>query len=178
MKTILYISDFLIPFIIFFIVGYGLLNKKNIYDDFIKGAKDGMKTVVSITPTMIGLMIGVGTLRTSGLLEFLSDVIGKYSEKIGVPAAIIPSMIVRMFSSSAATGLVLDIYKQYGTDSLAGLIASIMMGSTETIFYTVSVYFAAAKVTKTGWTIKGALIATFAGALASIIIGKKMYYGE
>ncbi len=176
MKAILYISDFLIPLIIFLIVGYGMLNKKNIYDDFVKGAKDGMKTVISIAPTMIGLMIGVGTLRTSGFLDFLSESIGKYSERIGVPSAIIPAMIVRMFSSSAASGLVLDIYKEYGTDSLAGLIASIMMGSTETIFYTMSVYFAAAKVTKTRWTVKGALIATIAGAVASIIIGRKMYY--
>ena len=78
--------------------------------------------------------------------------------------------IVRMFSSSAATGLLLDIYQTYGTDSFAGLLASICMSSTETIFYTMSVYFMAAKVTKTRWTLPGALAATLAGVIASFLL--------
>lgn len=92
--------------------------------------------------------------------------------KIGLPPAVVPAMIVRMFSSSAATGLVLDVFKQFGTDSYEGLLSSIMMSSTETIFYTMSVYFMTAKVTKTRWTLAGALISTLAGIIASVIMTK------
>ncbi|MCI6497869.1 spore maturation protein [Lachnospiraceae bacterium HCP1S3_C3] len=174
MKFLVYISDFMIPLLVFYVVGYGILMKKNVYDDFVSGAKDGMKTVVSIVPTLIGLMVGVGVLRASGFLDALSGVLGKITEPLGVPAVLMPSVIVRMFSSSAATGLVLDLFKEYGTDSVIGLMASIMMGSTETIFYTMSVYYMAAKVTKTRWTLPGALLCTFAGIAASVIIGKMM----
>lgn len=174
MKFLIYISDFMIPLLVFYIVGYGILMKRNVYDDFVSGAKDGIKTVISILPTLIGLMAGVGVLRASGFLDAASDVIGKFTEPLGVPAAIMPSVIVRMFSSSAATGLVLDIFKEYGTDSLIGLMASIMMGSTETIFYTMSVYYMAAKVTKTRWTLPGALLCTFAGVAASVVLAKMM----
>lgn len=174
MKFLVYISDFMIPLLVFYVVGYGILMKKNVYDDFVSGAKDGMKTVVSIVPTLIGLMVGVGVLRASGFLDALSRVLGKITEPLGVPAVLMPSVIVRMFSSSAATGLVLDLFKEYGTDSVIGMMASIMMGSTETIFYTMSVYYMAAKVTKTRWTLPGALLCTFAGIAASVIIGKMM----
>ena len=87
---------------------------------------------------------------------------------VGFPSQLVPLAIVRMFSSSAATGLVLDIFKEYGTDSRIGLIASIMMSCTETIFYTMSVYFMAAKVRKTRYTLAGALAATLAGIMASV----------
>lgn len=174
MKFLIYISDFMIPLLVFYVVGYGVLMKNNVYDDFVCGAKDGMRTVVSIVPTLIGLMVGVGVLRASGFLDAISVMIGKFTEPLGVSAALVPSIIVRMFSSSAATGLVLDIFKEYGTDSVTGLIASIMMGSTETIFYTMSVYFMAAKVTKTRWTLPGALLCTFSGVVASIVLGKMM----
>lgn len=174
MKFLVYISDFMIPLLVFYIVGYGILMKKNVYDDFVNGAKDGMKTVVSILPTLIGLMVGVGVLRASGVLDALADVLGMITEPFGVPSVLMPSIIARMFSSSAATGLVLDLFKEYGTDSEIGMISSIMMGSTETIFYTMSVYFMTAKVRKTRWTLPGALICTFAGVIASIIIGKSM----
>ena len=83
---------------------------------------------------------------------------------------LVPLFCVKMFSSSAAAGLLLDIYKKYGTDSYLGMAASLMMSSTETIFYTMSVYFLAAKVTKTGYTLKGALLATTAGTVASLIL--------
>lgn len=146
MNIILYISDMMIPFVIFYIVGMGILQKKNVYDDFITGAKDGIKTVVGVMPTLVGLMIGVGVLSSSGFLDFFTKSIAKVTMYVGLPSAVVPAMIVRMFSSSAATGLVLDVFKQFGTDSYEGLLASIMMSSTETIFYTMSVYFMTASV--------------------------------
>lgn len=174
MKVILYLSDMMIPFVVFYIVGIGIIQKNKVYDDFIEGAKDGLKTVVGVMPTMVGLMIGVGVLSSSGFLNFFTKQIAKMTLKIGLPPAVVPAMIVRMFSSSAATGLVLDVFKQFGTDSYEGLLSSIMMSSTETIFYTMSVYFMTAKVTKTRWTLTGALISTLAGIIASVIMTKMM----
>ena len=126
--------------------------------------------MVRIMPTLIGLMVAVAVLRASGFLDMLSRALGTLLEPLGFPPELVPLTVVKMFSSSAATGLLLDIYKSFGTDSAIGLIASISMGCTETIFYTMSVYFAAAKVTKTRYTLAGALTATLAGLAASVII--------
>ena len=160
MQFFLYITDFIVPFIILAIVTYGILMRTNVYDNFIKGAKSGFFTVIKIMPTLIGLMVAVGILRASGFLDFLSSIIGHFTAYIGFPGELVPLTIVKMFSSSAATGLLLDIFKEYGTDSRLGLIASISMACTETIFYTMSVYFMTAKIKKTRYTLTGALLAT------------------
>ena len=125
-------------------------------------------------PTLIGLMVAVGILRASGLLDAVSSVFCNLIGNQFIPGEIIPVFIVRLFSNSAATGLVLDIFKKYGTDSLLGCICSIMMSSTETVFYTMSVYFMSVKIKKTRWTLSGAMIAAMAGAIASIILAEKM----
>ncbi len=170
MKILVATSTYIIPLIIFFIVMYGVLNKTNVYDVFVEGAKDGMKTVWSIAPTLIGLMVAVGVLRTSGFLDFVAKLLEPVTSLIGFPSQLIPLTLVKMFSSSAATGLLLDIFKEFGTDSYIGMIASIMLSCTETIFYTMSVYFLTAKITKTRWTLSGALVATLAGIITSVLI--------
>ena len=170
MSFLLYFSDLIVPLMILGIVTYGLCMRINVYDEFIKGAKKGFGTVIKIMPTLIGLMVAVGVLRASGFLELLANIIGKVTVYVGFPAELVPLTIVKMFSSSAATGLLLDLYKQYGTDSRIGLIASVMLSSTETIFYTMSVYFMTAKIKKTRYTLAGALIATMAGIVASVWI--------
>lgn len=174
MQFFLYITDFIVPFIILAIVTYGILMRTNVYDNFIKGAKSGFFTVIKIMPTLIGLMVAVGILRASGFLDFLSSIIGHFTAYIGFPGELVPLTIVKMFSSSAATGLLLDIFKEYGTDSRLGLIASISMACTETIFYTMSVYFMTAKIKKTRYTLTGALLATLAGLAASVLIAGMM----
>lgn len=170
MEFIVTFSACIIPVVILFIVVYGLRKKVDVYDEFIEGTKDGIHTVVSILPTLIGLMVAVGILRTSGFLDFLANVMGKFTNHIGFSSELVPLAIVRLFSSSAATGLSLDIFKEFGTDSYLGIVASIMMSCTETVFYTMSVYFMAAKVKKTRWTLQGALFATVAGIAASVVI--------
>ncbi len=170
MKFLLYVADFIIPFVIFLIVCYGCMMKVDVYDTFIKGAKSGFFTVIRIMPTLVGLMVAVGVLRASGFLEFLADMIGKFTQYIGFPGELVPLTVVKLFSSSASTGLLLDIYKEYGTDTYLGLIASISMSCTETIFYTMSVYFMTAKISKTRYTLSGALFATFAGLVASVFL--------
>ena len=141
MKLFLYLSDFIVPLMIFGIICYGITMKIPVYDTFVKGAKDGFLTVIKIMPTMVGLMVAVGVLRASGFLEFLAQMIGKVTQYIGFPGELVPLTIIKMFSSSAATGLLLDVYKEYGTDSYLGLVASISMSCTETIFYTMSVFY-------------------------------------
>lgn len=160
----------MIPLVIFYIVGYGILQKKNVYEYFISGAEEGLKIVVQILPTLIGLMVGVGILRASGFLDSFGQALGGFLSRFLIPADLVPLIIVRMFSSSAATGLCLDIFKEFGPDSRIGRITSIMMGCTETVFYTMSVYFMTAKVKKTRYTLAGCLLATFAGIAASILL--------
>lgn len=174
MKILIFLSDFIVPLMIFYIVGFGILMKKNIYDEFIKGAEDGFKTVVGIMPTLIGLMVGVGILRASGFLEFLSEVVSGITDIVKFPSELVPLAIVRLFSSSAATGIALDLFKEFGPDSFIGTTASIMMGCTETVFYTMSVYFMTAKVTKTRYTLAGALISTAGGIIASVVMSVMM----
>ncbi len=170
MSFIVKISDFIIPMVIFYIVALGLANRVKVYEVFIKGAKDGLKIVVDICPTLIGLMTGVGILRSSGFLVWLGECLGNVITLEYFPPQLFPLAIVKMFSSSAATGLVLDIFKIYGTDSYMGLLTSIMMSSTETVFYTMSVYYMAAKVNKVRWTLAGALFATLCGIVASVFM--------
>lgn len=172
MKFFYFLSESIIPFIVFLIVSYGLLNHQSVYQDFLDGAKDGFHTVIDILPTLIGLMTAVGILRASGFLDFIGNLIGKFTAYIHFPAELVPISIVKMFSSSAATGLLLDLYKTYGTDSFLGICASIMMSCTETIFYTMSIYFLHVNVKKTRFTLFGALFSTICGIAASIIIAK------
>lgn len=174
MQFFIYLSNFIIPFIILSIITYGILMKTDVYDNFVIGAKSGMKTVAQILPTLIGLMTAVGILRASGFLDFCAEIIGRFTEQIHFPGALVPLTLVKMFSSSAATGLLLDIYKEYGTDSLIGRIASISLSCTETIFYTMSVYFMTAKITKTRYTLAGSLLSTFAALIASVALANYM----
>ncbi len=170
MKFLIYVSDYIIPFIMFYIVGMGLLMRQNVFDDFINGAKDGFKVVIDILPTLIGLMVAIGILRASGLLNSLAGILEPVTDKLHFPSELVPLVIIKMFSSSAATSLLLDLFKEHGPDSLLGRMASIIMSSTETIFYTLAVYFMAAGVKKTRYTLLGCLIATLSGIIASVII--------
>ena len=174
MNALAHLSDIVIPVVIFYIVAYGLSARVKVYESFLKGAKDGLKIVVDIMPTLIGLMVAVGVLRASGFLSFLGDLLAPVTELVKIPASLVPLIIVKLFSSSAATGLVLDIFKESGPDSFMGLATSIMMSCTETVFYTMSVYFLAAKVTKTRYTLTGALLATLAGTVMSIILAGRL----
>ncbi len=168
MKVILYLSDLLVPILIFYVVAHGISAKRPVYDDFVKGAKDGLQTVIQILPTLVGLMVAVGVLRASGFLDFLAQMLSRVTDLVHFPSEMVPLTIVRMFSSSAATGLALAIFKEFGPDSYLGLVASILMSCAETIFYTMSIYFMTAKVKKTRYTLAGALLVTLSDIVASV----------
>ena len=147
------------------------MTKTDIYKEFTEGAKDGFKVTFGILPTLIGLMTGVGMLRASGFLDVLAKLLSPVAEALLFPAELVPLVVVKLFSSSAATGLVLDIFKEFGPDSYLGTVTSLICSSTETVFYTMSVYFMAAGVKKTRYTLAGALVATAAGIAVSTILG-------
>jgi len=169
MDILIFLSEFMVPLTVFYIVGSGILAKRPVFDDFLDGAKEGMRTVADVLPTLIGLMTAVGVLRASGILEVLSELLKFPAALCHIPVPVIPIILVRIISSSAAVGLILDIFKEYGPDSLVGNMVSIM-GCTETVFYTMSVYFMSAHIRKTRWTLPGALVATAAGIAASIFL--------
>lgn len=170
MNILYFLSDCMIPLVIVLVVAYGMFKKVDVFDEFIEGAKDGFLTVYKIMPTLIGLMIGVGILRESLAMDYLAAILAPVVKLFHFPGELLPLFIVKMFSSSAATGLLLDIYKTYGTDSYLGTLSSVLMSCSETIFYTMSVYFMTAKVTKTRYTLAGALFATFVGAIVSVLL--------
>ncbi len=176
MEFLLYLSNFMIPLVIFYIIGYGLLTHTDIFDAFTKGAADGFRVVAGVLPTLIGLMMAIGILRASGALDTLADVLAPVAESLHFPSALVPLTLIKMVSSSAATGLLLDIYKEFGADSNEGYLASLLMSCSETIFYTISVYFIATgdkehpPVTGMRWTLAGALLCTAAGIVASVIL--------
>ena len=153
MNFLVFLSTYILPFFIFYVVAYGLLKGRNVYQAFVEGAKGGFHTALGILPTLVGLLAAVGVLRASGF-----------------PAEILPLVIVRLFSNSAATGLALDLFKAHGPDSHQGLLASLFLSSTETVFYTMSIYFMSVKIKKTRYTLPGALLATLAGIAVSVAL--------
>lgn len=170
MNTLITISNMILPIVILMIVSIGLWRKLDVYALFVKGAEDGFQTVIKIMPTLIGLMVAVGVLRASGFFDFLSWILTPVVKFLALPAEVIPFILIKMFSSSAATGLALDLFKTYGTDSYIGTLVSLAMSSTETVFYTMSVYFMVVKITKTRYTLTGALLATVSGVAASVVL--------
>lgn len=168
MRVIIYLSNLIIPMFLFLVLGIGLLEKRDLYNDFLEGAEEGLKTVVKILPTLIGMMVAVGGLRASGFLEFLGEFLGTMTDKMGFPGELMPLTLVRLFSSSAAVGLLLDLFKKYGADSTVGWMAALILGATESVFYCMSVYFGAVKIRRTRYTLAGALFASLAGVLTAV----------
>ena len=171
MSFLLFLSGILVPLLLFYIVGFGVLSRRPVFDDFLKGASDGIRTVAGILPTLVGLMTGV--LRASGFLDFLGGLLTGPASLLSIPAPLVPLLLVRLVSNSAAVGLLLDLFRQYGADSFTGMAASILMSSTETVFYCVSVYFGSVGVTRTRYTLAGALTATAAATAAAIFLAAR-----
>ena len=136
--------------------------------------EEGMQTVVQVLPSLVGLMTAVGVLRASGFLEFLTHILEVPATSIGLPGPIIPIAFIRLVSNSAAVGLVLDLFKNYGPDSQVGLMASILMGSTETVLYCMSVYFGSAGISRTRYTLAGGLLAAFVSLAASVVLANQL----
>lgn len=163
------ISRFAIPVMIVGIVGFGVIRRINVYDSFIEGAKSGLESTIQIAAPLVGLLVAISMLRGSGAMEILARILAPVTERLGVPSDVLPLAMLRPVSGSGSVAIVNDIFKNCGPDSMAGKVASVMMGSTETTFYTVAVYFGAVGIKNVRHTVKSALVADFVGMTMAIV---------
>ena len=170
MKIVNYVSTIAVPVVIIIIVIYGIADKKKVYDIFVEGATEGMSIVIKIFPTLLGIFLAVGVLRSSGLLEIITGAVSIFTNRVGFPSEVMPLAMLRPISGSASLAVATDIMKTYGVDSKIGLITSTIMGSTETTFYTIAIYTGSIGVKKIRFVLVAALIADFVGMLTSAIV--------
>ena len=171
----IFFSNMIVPLTFAGILLFAFSRRQPVYDHFVMGAKDGFKTVLHIAPTIIGLLVAVGMLRASGALDLLSLAISPLTQRLGYPTEAVPLTLMRLVSSSAATGLLLDLFETHGPDSFLGRFISIMMSCTETVVYTMSIYFMYVKVTKTRHTLTGALLANLVGIITALWLTRYLY---
>ena len=170
MQLIHYISITSIPMIILIITLNGILEKQNIFDTFIEGTKEGLKIVIGIFPTLVGLFVAIGALRSSGIIDMVINIISPATNLLGIPKEIMPLAMLRPISGSASTAIAVDIMKNCGVDSLIGKIASTLMGSTETTIYTIAIYTSIVKIKKTRNVLLAGLTGDIIGTIASVEI--------
>ncbi|MDD3193247.1 MAG: spore maturation protein [Oscillospiraceae bacterium] len=163
------ISNYILPIVIVFIVGYGFIKKVPVFDCFLAGAKEGLATSAQILPALVALITAVGMFKASGALDILTYALRPVARFLRLPQEVIPLAILRPISGSGALVIFQDILQQYGPDSFAGRVASVMQGSTETTFYTIAVYYGATKVQKTRHTLPSALTADLVGFFMSAL---------
>ena len=170
------ISLYAIPMIIFIIVGYAFLVKKvKVYEVFCEGATEGFTTAIRIIPFLVAMLVAIGIFRSSGCIDIMMRVLDPVFSAIGMPGEVLPMAIMRPLSGGGATGIMNDLMLTYGPDSLIGRIASTMMGSTETTFYVLAVYFGAVSIRKTRHAVAAGLLADLAGLLTAVWICNVMF---
>jgi len=172
MSFIKELSSYAIPALIFVILSAGIYKGVKVYDVFLEGAKEGITTVLRIIPPLVGLMVAVGVFRASGALDLLVFAVRPAADFLRIPTEALPMVFLRPISGSASLAMLSDIFKMYGPDSFVGRLASTFMGSTETIFYTLAVYFGAVGIKNIRHTLAAALIADFAGVIAAVQVLK------
>ena len=161
------LSTMLIPLILAGVALYAISRRVDVYSALVQGAGDGLGTLVRIVPALIGLLTAVYMLRASGALELAAGVLGPVLELLGIPPQTVALLLVRPVSGSAALGVGSELISTYGPDSYLGRVAAVMLGSTETTFYTIAVYFGAVGITRTRYALPAALCADLAGFAAA-----------
>ena len=158
------------PMVILFIIIYGVREKNKVFDSFLDGAKEGIKTTLSILPTLVGLFFAIGALRSSGVLDLITKIVSPLLNILNFPSELVPLSLLRPISGSGSIAVATDIMKNCGVDTLIGNIASTIMGSTETTLYTIAIYTSCVKVKKTRYILLAALTADVVGIIASNIV--------
>ncbi|MGN0471043.1 MAG: spore maturation protein [Acutalibacteraceae bacterium] len=159
------IGIYVVPVVIVLIVVFGVIKKVNIFDSFTMGAKEGISSLISIAPSLIGLVLAVTMLDSSGFFDIITEALSPLCEKIGIPPEVVPLGLMRPVSGSGSFALLNSILEKYGADSIIGKTASVMAGSTETTFYAITVYFGSVGIRKTRHTIPSALTADLCGII-------------
>ena len=166
------VSQFAVPVMMLGIVAFGLSKRINVYDSFVAGAKSGMESMFQIVAPLVGLLVAISMFRASGALELLAKILSPITGALKIPSDILPLALLRPVSGSGSIAIVNDIFKNFGPDSMEGKIASVMMGSTETTFYTVAVYFGAVGIKRVRHTVKSALVADFTGMVMAVMVAR------
>ncbi len=170
MKIVEYLSNIAMPIIIITIILYGVMERRKVFDIFLDGAKEGISVVLNIFPTLVGLFVAVGALRSSGIIDMIINIFTPVLNFVNFPTEILPLALIRPISGSSSIAVATDIMNQFGVDSKIGLIASVIMGSTETTVYTIAVYTSSVGIKKTRFVLWAALIADFVGIVTSVAV--------
>jgi len=170
------LSSFVIPVLLAAVAAYGMGRRVDVYAALTRGAEDGLSVLIRIIPALVGLLTAVSMFRASGAMEWLSTLFAPALAQLGIPSELMPLMLIRPVSGSGALAVASDIIATRGADSYAGRVAAVMLGSTETTFYTIAVYFGSAGITKTRHTIPAALTADLTGFLASAL-AVRLFFG-
>lgn len=168
-------TELIIPLLMILVCAWSLHKKEDFYSLLVLGAQDGLRLLFSMIPSLIALMSAVSMLRASGLVDRLSSTLAPLCARVGLLPELVPLMLIRPFSGSAALAVGAELIAAHGADSLVGRTAAVMLGSTETTFYTISVYFGAAGVKKTRHTIPAALLADVVGFLAASFTARTLF---
>ena len=164
------ISVLAIPMIIVFIPLYGYSKGLKVYEEFTEGAKEGFQVALRIIPFLVAIFLAIAVFRSSGAMDILTWILSPITSKIGMPGEVVPMALMRPLSGSGALGIMSELIKTHGADSFIGRLVSIMMGSTETTFYILAVYFGSINVRQTRHALPAALTADLAGMIAAVIV--------
>ncbi|HEX2926484.1 MAG TPA: spore maturation protein [Ruminiclostridium sp.] len=168
MGLIRHLSDYAVPAIFVVILLVAVLKKVKAYDVFVEGAKDGIETIIRIIPSLVGLLVAVGVFKASGAMDSLILLLRPVTDLLGMPPQVAPLALLRPISGSASFAFVTEIIKSFGPDSFAGRVAATMMGSTETIFYTLAVYYGSVGIKNIRYTLLAAIMADIISVIASL----------
>lgn len=162
--------NYVVPILLIAVLVTGLFKRVNVYDGFVLGARKSFDLTLSVFPYLAAIFIMVNALHASGLDVYVTKLLSPPFRLLGVPEEVVQLVLLRPFSGSGSLAILTDVYKQYGTDSYVGRCASVIMGSSETVFYVASVYFSGTRVRKTGWAIPIALFCNLLGAVTACLL--------
>jgi spore maturation protein B len=172
-----YIAVFAVPTILLVFLGWGVIKKVKVYEVFVEGAKDGFQTAVRIIPYLVAMLVAIAIFRASGAMEMLTWIVSPLTSLIGMPPETLPMAIMRPLSGSGSLGIMTELMKTHGPDSVIGVIASTMYGSSETTFYVLAVYFGAVSIKNTRHAVPVGIIADVAGMLAAVWVVRAILFG-
>lgn len=165
-------SSYIIPVLAMALLVYGLIRHVDVYEAFADGAAEGLPVLIKILPYLAAMLIAVNMLRTSGLIDDITRLLAPACGAVGMDAELVPLILLRPFSGSASMAILQELFAAHGPDSRIGMTASVLMGSSETIFYEVALYFGVVGVKKTRFAVPVALLAALASTVASVLLGR------
>jgi spore maturation protein B len=174
-RILTYISSLAVPLLIVSILVHGYIKGVKLYDTFVEGAKEGFGTSLRIMPYLIAIFLAIAAFRSSGAMDILISILSPLASLLGIPKEVLPLAIMKPISGSGSLAMVRDVLTAHGPDSFVGRVASTMMGSSETIFYTLAVYLGAVGIKKSGKALSCAMIAHFVGVIAAILICRVIF---